>query len=47
LLDETRVESEINLQLTGKISIKLNSNSSLLLENGRKSIKGHYKEVGK
>jgi len=33
--DQVRVELQINLQLTGKISLKLDTNSSLLLEYGR------------
>jgi len=34
------VDPRINLQLTGKISLKLNSNSSLLLDYGH-SLPGH------
>jgi len=34
LKPEVRVESQINLQLTGKLSLKLDFNSSLLLEYG-------------
>jgi len=47
LSDKIEVKSLINLQLTGKLSLKLNSNSSLLLEYGRLNrllIFGHYGE---
>jgi len=37
LSDYIGVEQRIKLQLTGKISLKLDSNSSLLLEYGRKN----------
>jgi len=38
-LQKVRVEPRINSQSTGKISLKLDSNSSLLLQYGRKSSK--------
>jgi len=34
LSDKIGIESQINLKLTGKISLELDSNSSLLLEYG-------------
>jgi len=40
--DLVSVEPKINLQLTGKISLKLDSNLSLLLEYGQKSQSEHY-----
>jgi len=39
LTDKICIEQQINLQLTSKISLELDSNSSLLFEYGQKLVK--------